>query len=123
MSQWLIIGPCPPHFPSLALIWSSVSDGERKRAGAPQRAKQMVSSGRSNSSGQSCLWGAEHQDRKCQRLKKKKKTPLAYPEASRPLEVRWHIPEEHFIAQCTFKTLWRFIGYCSCLNCCMHVAS
>lgn len=85
------------HAISLALIWSPVSDRERKRDGSPQRPKQMVSSGHSNSSGQSCLWGAEHQDRK----------PLACPEASWPLE---HVPEEHWIAQCSFKALeiyWR----------------
>lgn len=93
------------HAISLALIWSPVSDRERKRAGSPQRAKQMVSSGHTNSSGQSCLWGGWTSGQEVP----ERKTSV-YPEASWPLKVRGHVPKEYFIAQCSFKALeinWR----------------
>lgn len=97
------------HAISLALIWSPVSDGERKRAGSPQRAKQMVSSGHSNSSGQSCLWGAEHQDRKCQREN------LWLTQKPRGRSKWGSTSQRNILLLSALLKLWRFIGDLSCV--------
>ncbi len=98
----------PTPFPSIDLEPSEWRR-ERKRAGSPQRAKQMVSSGHSNSSGQSCLWGGRTSG---QEVPKRKH--LAYPEASWSLKVG-STSQRNILLLSALLKLWRFIGDLSCV--------
>lgn len=108
------ISPCPCHFPSIDLEpseWRREKESwitTESKADGLIRAQQQLGSklplgGRTS--------GQEVPKRK----------PLAYPEASWSLKVREHIPEEHFIAQCSFKALEIYWGSLLCFLCRMLV--
>ncbi len=86
------LGPC--HFPSIDLEprewW------REKESWITTESKADVSSGHSNSSGQSCLWGRTSG----QEVPKRK--PLAYPEASWSLKVREAHPRRTFYCSVLF---------------------